>query len=256
MLHRIKALHKCTVYANDGVVGTLDRCYFDDDHWAVRYLVVDTGTWLPGREVLIPPLAVADIQESESAIHLAMPRIQIEKSPAVGMTTVPTREQEAMYLTYYGFPLYWEGAGLWGQESSSAANVVDFDERRLRAASEIQGITAALDVIALQDSQNVAGCHLHATDGAIGRVEDFIVEDTSWLIRYLIVDTSNWWMGRRVLIAPQWVTNIDWGRSIVQLALTKDAIKNSPEYDTSQPIDRQYETELYRHYDRPGYWVD
>jgi hypothetical protein len=256
MLHRIKTLQDCTVHATDGVVGRFDRCYFDSDQWAVRYLVVDTGVWLPGREVLIPPLAVTEIQNDARTIQLSMPRIKIEKSPAVGMTSVPTREQEALYLTYYGYPLYWEGAGLWGQGTPPLSDIADLDERRVRAAHEFQLTTAALDVIALHDSEDVIGCHIHATDGAIGHAEDFIVEDASWLIRYAMMDTSNWWMGRKVLIAPQWVTNIDWGRSIVEVGMTKEAIKSSPEFDSSKPIDRQYETELYGHYERPGYWVD
>jgi len=95
---------------------------------------------------------------------------------------------------------------------------------------------------------------IHALDGEIGHVEDFVFEDSSWAIRYLIIDTRNWWPGKKVLVSPEWIHNISWERSMVEVDLHRDTIKQAPEYDPYTPISREYETLLFDHYRREAYW--
>ena len=99
-----------------------------------------------------------------------------------------------------------------------------------------------------------AGYHIQATDGDIGHVEDFLVDDRSWAIRYLIVDTTNWWAGKKVLVAPAWIERVVWDQSKVHVAVTRAQITNSPEYDPTRPVERAYETKLFGHYGQPRYW--
>ena len=62
----------------------------------------------------------------------------------------------------------------------------------------------------LRSSAAVTGYHIQATDGDIGHVEDFLLDDRSWTIRFMVVDTTNWWAGEKVLIAPAWIERVDW----------------------------------------------
>jgi hypothetical protein len=103
---------------------------------------------------------------------------------------------------------------------------------------------------------DLQGFDILATDGEIGIVEDFIVEDDSWAIRYLAIDTHKWWPGKKVMIAPQWIASIDWAQAKVHVLLSREEIKQSPTYDSSKLISREYETQLYRHHSQTGYWLN
>jgi hypothetical protein len=100
----------------------------------------------------------------------------------------------------------------------------------------------------------MSGCHIQAEDAAFGHVEDFVIDDEAWMIRYLIVDTRNWWPGKRVLVSPQWVERVNWTDSKIFVALPRETIKQAPEYTADAVITREYEAALYRHYKRERYW--
>ena len=108
----------------------------------------------------------------------------------------------------------------------------------------------------LRSTHDVSGYHIQAADGEIGHVEDFIIDDETWAIRYLIVDTRNWWPGKKVLVSPQWIERVSWSESKVFVNLSRETIKQSPEYTEESLLTRDYETGLHRHYNRQGYWVD
>jgi hypothetical protein len=108
----------------------------------------------------------------------------------------------------------------------------------------------------LRSTADVSGHHIQARDGEIGHVEDFIIDDKTWAIRYLIIDTENWWPGKHVLVSPQWIERVSWIDSKVFVNLSRETIKQSPEYTELSLLTRDYETVLHRHYDRQGYWVD
>ena len=106
----------------------------------------------------------------------------------------------------------------------------------------------------LRSSADFTGHHIHATDGDIGHVDDLLVDDHTWAIRYLVVDTSNWWGGHRVLVAPQWIDAVSWPQAKVTVDLTREAIRTAPTYDAAAPFDRQEEQAIYEHYGRRAYW--
>jgi hypothetical protein len=102
----------------------------------------------------------------------------------------------------------------------------------------------------------VTGYNLEAHDGEIGHLENFLVDDESWAIRYLEVATRNWWPGKRVLLSPDWIERISWRDSKIFIGVSRDAILGCPEYLESTPVDRDYENRLYLHYGRPPYWTN
>jgi hypothetical protein len=84
----------------------------------------------------------------------------------------------------------------------------------------------------LHKTSKVSGFHIHATDGAIGHVDDFLF-DERWAIAYLVVDTSNWLGGRSVLISTSMVSRVDAPARRIDVNLTKDAIARGPSIDTA-----------------------
>ncbi len=107
----------------------------------------------------------------------------------------------------------------------------------------------------LRSTKEVEGYYIRATDGEIGHVEDFVVDDEEWAIRYVVVDTRNWLPGRKVLVSPRWISHLSWPQKEVYVDLTRDETKSAPEWDPDAPLDRQYEMRLHEHYGRPPYWV-
>jgi sporulation protein YlmC with PRC-barrel domain len=243
----------CTIRATDGDLGSVTTFFFDDERWVIRYAVVDTGNWLPGRKVLISPVSIRKANWAERALEVALTRDQVKGSPDIDTQRPVSRQHETQYAAYYGYPYYWGGPGLWGAGTypGSLARV----HMAIAIAEEQARRTEHPEDSHLRSVEVVTGYHIHATDGEIGHVEQFLIDDASWAIQYIVVDTSNWWGGRRVLVAPSWIRDVSWGDSTVSIDMTRDAIKNSPEYDPVREVSRQYEEGLYSHYGHAGYWA-
>jgi uncharacterized protein YrrD len=256
MLQNIQELSKYTVGATDGALGHAEDFYFDDERWVVRYLVVDTGSWLSGREVLISPIALGTPDRAERVLPVALRREQIEKSPVIDTHKPVSRQHETRYLGYYGYPYYWGGLGLWGGGlypgtlMPGPAGVVATHHPDALDAEQ-----AGAD-IHLRSCKEVKGYHIHASDGELGHVQGFLVDEETWAIRFLIVNTSNWWLGHEVLISPQWIHEVSWEERSVYVSLSRAQIQSSPAYDHSTTLEREHEIGLYDHYQRPGYWKD
>lgn len=255
MLRKATELIGYTIQAADGDIGSVSAIWFDDERWTVRYFVVDTGTWLSSRRVLISPISVRQASWSGRALDVSLSREQVEHSPEVDTHRPVSRQHEADYSAYYGYPYYWGGVGLWG------AGAYPVSLARTEMVRGMEEARAAQESRDLKDSHlrtidAVTGDHLRATDGEIGHVDDFLVDDRSWTIRYLLVDTSNWLGGRHVLVAPSWVRAVSWDESIIDVTITREAVRNSPEYRAVGEVDRNYEQGLYAHYDQPVYWTD
>ena len=251
MLRSLKTLQEFSIEASDGRIGFVDELYFDDERWVVRFLVVDTGNWLSGRRVLISPFAVRDLNWMTKTVSLAITRQAVEESPDVDTRQPVSRQQEAAHHAYYGFPYYWHGTGLWG--AGAYPTVVPFPEVAADLESEPPGSSTAGDEH-LRGSKEVIGYHIQATDGELGHVEDFLVDDRTWAIRYMIVDTSNWWIGKKVPISPEWIGDVNWLDRKVSVELTRQSIKDAPAYDPDRELDRQWEADYYAHFGRPAYW--
>jgi hypothetical protein len=252
MLNSISHLKGASLGAVDGEIGEISEAYFDDQAWVIRYLVVETGSWLAGREVLISPYSVRHPVGMDGKVEVTLNREQVEKSPSIDTHRPISRRHEQQYLRYYSYPDYWGGVGLWAMES-----IPILPPQTAEAQAELDRAERALppEDVHLRSSAQVGGYDIHALDGSIGHVKDFIFDDASWAIRYLVVDTRNWWPGgKKVLIATHWIDRIEWTDKTVHAQLTREQIKNSPPYDEAVILNRDYEQRLHDAHGRPIYW--
>jgi len=267
MLRSVTELKKYTIGATDGTIGSIEDCYFDDEAWVVRYLAVRTGAWLVGREVLISPLSVRDSDTDERVLHVSVSKDQVKNSRSIDTQKPVSRQHEIGYSAYYGYPYYWGGVGLWGGYAYPGAmltgagvgsGAVDRSAREEKADAAYSGEATRRENYDqhLRSCEAVKGYHIHATDGDIGHVDGFLVDGRTWAIRYLIVNTSNWWLGHQVLLAPAWFAEVSWVYSKVTTRLTRQEVKNSPTYDSLLALNRGDEEGIYRHYQQKGYWHD
>jgi hypothetical protein len=239
-----------SIAAADGDIGSVRDLYFDDLTWTIRYLVVDTGTWLPGRQVLISPLSVGGAVTDKVMVDLT--RAQVENSPPVEADKPVDRQQEEALSRYYNYRHYWEGPYRWGLLAYPGmppvpAPVAGDPVVAEMAARERESVQRDPS---LRSARDVTGYYIAARDGDIGHVDDFLVDDRAWAIRYLIVDTRNWWPGKKVALSPEWIKTVSWADSRVHVDLQREEIKAAPEYDPSRPFEREDETRLFEHYDR------
>jgi sporulation protein YlmC with PRC-barrel domain len=245
VLRSAKELDGYTIAARDGEIGRVETIYFDDATWTVRYFVVDTSNWLPGRRVLISPLSIEAVDEANMHLRVRLTREQVQNSPDIDTAKPISRQHELEYYRYYGFPYYWGGPEELGMApiplTTAAAEVTD-------APAERAGDPH------LRSTGEVFGYAIHATDGELGHVDDVLVDDETWAVRYLIIDTGSWWPGKKIAIAPEWIERVSWSDAAVYVTVPGTTIKKGPEYDPSQPFDRAREERLYDAYDRRRYW--
>jgi hypothetical protein len=298
MLRQVHRLIGNKISALDGDMGHVDDFYFDDLKWVVRYMIVRTGSWFVGKDVMLSPSAIRDLAWEEKAIFVDLTREQIKQGPDLDLAKPVTREQEMELARHYQWPSYWLngpagvtapaaatvgldatgipalGIGATGLPTTGTTSHLENDisntgmadigqanqeianssetkvEAELARAAQAKGLHHYLRGV-----KEVTGYHIEAADGAIGRVEDFFVDEENWRIYYLLLDTNNWLPGGKVLIAPDWISDISWSDSIVRVNATREQVKNSPEFDPKGPVDRHYETTLYGHYGFPPYWI-
>jgi hypothetical protein len=252
MLRNAKDLHGFKIRATDGELGTVDQLYFDDATWAVRYLIVETGDWLVGRAVMISPISVVHADWPAKRLDVALTKKQVAISPDINTHQPVSRQHEAAYNQYYGYPSYWGGPFVWGPAYFPAGLTVptlavgqELAERKRNESPDSH----------LRSTEAVTGFHIEAADGEIGHVDGFVVDDEAWAIRYIEVATKNWWPGKKVLVSPAWIERMNWPDSKVYAGLSREAIQSAPEYIESTPITREYENRLYAPYGRPPYWL-
>ena len=259
MLRNVNDLKNFQISATDGPIGHVKDFYFDDDAWAVRYLVVDTGTWLASRQVLISPIAVRQPDWLARTLGVGITQAQVKNSPDVDTHQPVSRQNEVQVMGYYGYPNYWGGVGLWGEglypyamDPGFGGFGIDREERdrELEAYVRADRERHRNDDPHLRSCNAVTGYHLRANDGEIGHVAGFLVDDTTWALRYLVVDTSNWWLGHQVLVAPPWISGVHWSDRSVSVDLSRDALRNAPAYDPAADWNRDLDRDLYRHHGR------
>jgi len=253
MLRALKDLIGFSIRATDGNIGRVVDLLFDDQRWTIRHLVADTGGFLDvGRRVLVSPISFRRVDWSTRNFHLALTKEQINTSPSIDFDKPVSRQHERSFYGHYGYPRYWGALGVWGTGMYPGL-------LGARDATDVP-CDAAFDVrerpgdVHLRSVAEVSGYHVDGIDKAIGHIEDLIVDDTTWEVRYLVIGTSNWWVGKSVLVAPKWATVISWKNRQVHLGISREMIKNSPEWDPAVGIERDYETRLYDHYGCPIYW--
>ncbi len=246
MICGLKQLFGYDVVTTNGELGSVNDLYFDDHTWTVRYIVVDTGEWLPGRRVLISPEKVVAPDHQEERISVEMTTQEVQSSPGVH-ADLPVSEQERIDLgRYYVWAPAWGAIG----QPVYGAPLTRVPPVGVGREQVQQGGDANLRSV-----DEVTGYYIGATDGEIGHAEDFIAEIGEWIIRYMVVDTRNWLPGRKVLIPPDAIQSVSWNEGTVEVNLSRDQVQESPEYDPeSMAVNREYEKTLHEHYGLEKYW--
>jgi hypothetical protein len=229
-VYKVSELHRYVMHGEDADVGRVEDVYFDDRYWVVRHLVVDSGHWLRGRRVLIPPAAVRHVDHARRRLEVALTRAQVEHSPPIDTAKPVSRQHHVDLYDYFGFPYDWTGAAV-HRDALAGFEAGDAHLRSGRA---------------------VSGYHVRAVGGEVGPVEDFLVEVPSWGIRYIVVRTGR----GPVLVSPEWVGGVSWEGRRFDVDLSVEALREAPRYDPSRPLDRTYEARLHDHHRRPPYWRD
>ncbi len=233
--HRLSDLTGYSLNARDGEIGKLEQIYFDDIRWLARYFVVHTGGWLLGQNVLIVPSAIKAIDEENKTLEVDLTQAQIKDCPPVNTEKPVSRHYEQEYYHYYGWEPYWVGDPMFGPAPvmpppTLAEAPMEPEHPHLRSSDEVKNY------------------NIHTLDGDVGHVEDFILEEPGWAIRYLEVDTRNWLPGKHVLVAPTWIEQVNWAKQEVAVKLKREAIETAPAYDPGKIISRDYQVALYEHY--------
>jgi sporulation protein YlmC with PRC-barrel domain len=242
-----------SIEASDGAIGTVNDLLFDDSTWKVRWLVVDTGSWLTGRKVLIHPSAIGRVDHALSELSVSLTKQQVRASPDFSEDQPVSRQMEGNLYDYYGWDPMWGGSYFGhGAIASPLSSPPYFGATAVHERLDV-GFRPDDGDPHLRSIPAVIGYHIHATDGAIGHLENFVIDDASWGIRYLIVDTRNWWPGQHVLVSPHAVQDIRWSEHKVHLNISREQVKESPPWDPLDIIDQAYVERLHRHYHWPGY---
>jgi len=247
MLRKASAINGYALAASDGRLGTVSDFLFDDASWMVRWLVVDTGNWRSGRKVLLPPSVLGHLDPTERRFSVGLTMQQVKDGPDIDTDRPVSRQMEVNVHDYYGWTPYWGTGFYMGGYGFMAAGMASPPSGSKRREQEIADLQRSRDDPHLRSIGAVTGYHIHASDGEIGHVEDFLIEDADWGIRHLIVDTRNWWPGKMVLISPQSASEIDWTDRLVNLDVDRHLVKDSPAYDPTT-IDRAFERHGYTHY--------
>lgn len=230
MTRTVRELKGDDVLARDGDVGSVEDVYFDDERWAVRYLVVDTGNWLPGKRVLISPASLEAELSSKDRLRLALTREQVEGAPDVLSDRPVSRQYEMAHARHFGYPYYWSGPMLWGAAAypglAAPPGEPSMSPSRAEAERAAEQATQGGDPH-LRSGSEIIGYGIEARDGSIGEVQDFVVDDQTWAIRDVVVDTTKWWPGGNVQVHPEYVELIDWKARKVHLRLTREQVKLS-----------------------------
>lgn len=259
MLRGINRLHGAALSARDGEIGSVEEVLFDDEQWTVRYVVVNTGGWLNNRKVLIPPSALGSLDWDRRVLQVNLPRDRVESSPSIDTDRPISRQMEIDYHEHFGWPYYYACMG------AANSNVVAGSGLNMGALYAVRAAENAVDNEAeserarghnphdnddphLRSSKEVSGYGIVAEDGHIGHVEDLIIDDETWRIRYLAVDTRDWWPGKKVLLPPEWVVRALWPERIVKVDVTRDQVRNAPEWDACETISQAFEDELAVYY--------
>jgi len=253
MLRHQSQINGYAIHASDGLIGTISDVLFDDATWLVRWLVIDTGTWLTGRRVLLPPSSLGSVNHIGHQFVVKLSRQQVRDCPDAGSDLPMSRQHEADIYNYYGWAPYW-GAGsymgmvgfggyLGGPMMASPSPELMQREKSIDEARRAESDPA------LRSIKEVTGYTIHASDGEIGHVADFLIEDNDWSIRYLVVDTRTWWPGNKVLVSPLAVRSIQWMDRLVNLGANRQTLKDSAAYDPSATVDPIYEKHIHKYND-------
>ncbi|WP_426370305.1 PRC-barrel domain-containing protein [Pseudocolwellia sp. HL-MZ7] len=256
MLYSADDLKKCQIQSLDGDLGKIKDLYFDDEAWAIRYLVVTTNNWFFKREALVSPIALEIPDWVNKTMQVNLSQKQIDDSPDISAHKPVSHQQEIKYFGYYGYPIYWGGTGIWGNSLYPAGPMIepDSNEAPPNAAQAKAYAESQHEDPNLRSWENVKGFVVIGSDGEIGHIQGLLIDELTFAVRYVIVRANDWWIGHDILVSPQWFHDMKWSDSSVKVDHTRAEVKGAPLYDSLVKMDRNWEITMHNHYEREGYW--
>ncbi|MCB0393149.1 MAG: hypothetical protein KDD25_01240 [Bdellovibrionales bacterium] len=238
----IRCLSELTGYdinAIDGKVGSCVDFLFDDQSWTVRHLVVDTGGWIPGRKVIVPPSSINRVNWKDGELDLEFNKKKLEESPSLSKDAPVSRQYEEKYYNYMGWPPYW---GL-GFTMRSGFNPRNTDIEREQSKNTIVTTTRSF--------KEVLGYEISNKEDTFGSVEDVIVSDANWKVTGFVVRLSKWLPSDRVIMPLSDIEEISWlGQSLNSLK-TKEQIKALQKYSPHDGVNAVSEVRFYDYTGHP-----
>jgi hypothetical protein len=242
MLRSTKEIEGFTILALDGPLGSLDEFFFDDDSWVVRYAVINTGVWLSGKKILLPPLLFKQPDWRNQCLPVKLTKDQVRKSPDIDTQNPISRQQELSLHKFFGWLPYWDSSALGAVPSP----ITDSSQSTIESTPELDPH--------LRRTKEVFGYRIKTRNGEIGHLNDFLLDEHLRLIRYAAVEIRNLLSIKKVLLSKEWIKSISWNDQTLCLDLDREFVKNSPEFNSSNPVDREFEARLHDYYGRSKYW--
>ncbi|MBU3005623.1 PRC-barrel domain-containing protein [Paraglaciecola arctica] len=237
MLVSLKELKGSPISALDGNIGEVEDVYFDDRNWIIRFLVVDTSPWIPlSQRTLISPIALKEYNDENSLLEVYISKQMVKDSPKLEEHQTVSRQFEISYFDYFGYGYYWLGANSWG----------DYAYPTALASQGAQLLNAEVDhklqtTNHLRSADEIISYGIEAKDGKKGHVQDMVWDTCTWSLRYLVIDTRDWFPGgKKVLVSPDQLTNLSWENQAVSCNINLEQIRNCPEYQPDKLNERQY----------------
>jgi hypothetical protein len=224
MIRSVKELLGHHLGAIDVHIGHIKDFYFDDTLWVVRYLVAETGSWITGKLVLISPLALGGFDPKENVLRVSLSKRQIEDSPPTEAHKPISRQYEQEYYQYYNWPFYWQGGALWGMNDFPSVPTMP-------VLPPIHTSKPPPEDVHLNNVKTILGYNAHATDKDVGTIADFLIDDMSWVVTGVVIDTGHWLPGRKTIVSPAQIDRISWTESKVFLKITSSAVEHAPAYE-------------------------
>jgi hypothetical protein len=229
MLINTHHIYGTSVVATDKMAGTVRDLLFDDRTWEVKFLVVHSGRWLTGHSELLTPDVVDHADWMARQLSVRLTEDEVVHSPPPEEHPPASRGRDFQQSKLIAWDAYWTG---WLDDSEEVSD-------------------PHLDSV-----KEVTGYHLETDNGEIGHVTDFLVDDETWTLRYVVMDTRNWLPGKHALVVPSLVESIDWTERKLHVHLTRDKLRDAPSFEVAVPVTRDYEERLCEYYGVEGYWSE
>lgn len=250
MLIRTSRIEGSRIQATDGQIGKVETFLFDEEQWVLRYIVARHGFLVFGGHVLLSPISVTGTVNDGGAISVGLSKDQIKDAPSADLARPISRRKEEQFHRYYRIPVYWGGAGLWG----SAMTPMEAGTVTYEPAPGAEPIVTGDDEYHLRSTREVEGYRVHTNDGPAGSVAGFVIEETTWAVRYLRVDTKDGIGGGTLFVSPHWVDEISWIERTLTLAIDAAKLNEIPAVGVADTLTRDEEERLHGFFGKPRYW--
>lgn len=238
---------------DDEDIGEVKDFYFDDETWTVRYMIVSSEKG----DILISTFSVREFDRLSKSLKSNLSAKKVISAPRADLVRPVSKLEEERLANYYGWPMYWvwggatSGVGMYPPEAISSANTPEINEYYQKQYQELQ---AKIEKSTLRSYKEIIHYGIDTGNEKFGQVEDLLVDDDTFKIRYVVIDTIRFFPSKNVLVASEWIEDVSWDERVFRTNLSKESIKKSPSYEKSHSPDRNFEEKLHANYGLSGYW--